>query len=349
MKLRFKNFNPSGPEFQYLEDLATAYWYSEVLFAAIELDLFDLIDKGHQTIDALSMAASCKVEALNRMINVLERLELIHFTGKGWVNSHAARLYLIHESDGYMGNFFLYRKYMKRGWENILEKITTEKALKVNSLSSDDPYEKRTFNYVRAMDEIARRKAEEIEKIMHKKLWQPPILDIGGGAGAVSRRLIREENNTKSLLFDLPEVIQAAVALYPNESDWKGLQPVGGNFIGYEFEEDNRFGVVLLSNFLHIYAEDTARFVLEKSLKMLTDDGLVLIHDYFPDRIGKFSHKGALYDLNMMLNTCEGVCRNSSQIIRWLKANGMTYIETHDLSSDSAIILASMTKLRNVE
>jgi len=349
MNISFKNFNPSGPEFQYLEDLATAYWYSEVLFTSIELDLFDLIEKGHQTIDALSKAASCKVEALNRMTNVLECLELIHFTEKGWVNGHAARLYLIRESDRYMGNFLLYRKYMKQGWEGIREKITDEKALKVNSLSTDDPYEKRTFYYVRAMDEIARRKAEDIEKIMHKSLWQPPILDIGGGAGAVSRRLIRGKNNSESLLFDLPEVIRAAVALYPDDNDWEGLQPFGGNFIGHEFEEGSRFGVVLLSNFLHIYAEDTARFLLEKSLKMLTDDGLVLIHDYFPDRTGKFPHKGAFYDLNMMLNTSEGSCRESSRIILWLKANGMSHIETHDLSSDSTIILASRTKSRNME
>ncbi len=37
--LPFQSADPTRTSFQFLENLATAYWYSESLFAAIELRL----------------------------------------------------------------------------------------------------------------------------------------------------------------------------------------------------------------------------------------------------------------------------------------------------------------------
>jgi hypothetical protein len=42
----FKKNDPAHKDFQYLEDLSTAYWYSTVLFTAIELELFFHMEKG---------------------------------------------------------------------------------------------------------------------------------------------------------------------------------------------------------------------------------------------------------------------------------------------------------------
>jgi predicted metal-binding protein len=47
-QLPFHLADPAHTDFQYLEDLATGYWYSEVLFAALELKLFDILDGFHK-------------------------------------------------------------------------------------------------------------------------------------------------------------------------------------------------------------------------------------------------------------------------------------------------------------
>jgi len=48
----------------------------------------------------------------------------------------------------------------------------------------------------------------------------------------------------------------------------------------------------------------------------------------------------------MMLNTCEGVCHDSSFVVSWLQEMKAEKIEIRDLPSDSSIILASINRER---
>jgi predicted metal-binding protein len=105
----------------------------------------------------------------------------------------------------------------------------------------------------------------------------------------------------------------------------------------------------VLSNFLHAYDTVEARESLHKVLDLLKWDGLVLIHDYFPDRWGRSPHKGALYDLNMMLNTYDGACHEGSEIMGWLRDMGMGRVQIRDLTTDSSIILASRERSEHEE
>ncbi len=80
LKLPFQDADPAKTSFQFLEDLSTAYWFSEVLFAAIELGLFDCIQKDHPTTAELAGLSSCKTDELARLLTALERMELIKQT-----------------------------------------------------------------------------------------------------------------------------------------------------------------------------------------------------------------------------------------------------------------------------
>jgi len=61
MEFPFQDADPAHRNFQYLEDLSTAYWYSEVLFAALELNLFEFLEKGCSGLNTLARTASCRV------------------------------------------------------------------------------------------------------------------------------------------------------------------------------------------------------------------------------------------------------------------------------------------------
>ncbi|SHI06871.1 methyltransferase family protein [Desulfosporosinus lacus] len=55
----FLRYNPHEVGSQYLEDLATGYWFSEVLFTGVELDVFTFLEcRGmttHEIAGALDM------------------------------------------------------------------------------------------------------------------------------------------------------------------------------------------------------------------------------------------------------------------------------------------------------
>lgn len=339
--LPFHKDNPACKSFQYLEDLSTAYWYSEVFFSAIELNIFKIIGKNELQPETIAKASGCRAEGLLRILKVLKRIGLL-IEHKGlWSNSQIASIYLLPENSSYMGDFFLYRRYMQPAWKKITKKIAKDKNIALSKSDQKDDYDLRTFNYVRAMDMLARQKAEEIVNILKKTIWKPPVLDIGGGAGALSRAIIGSYNDKcNAVLLELPEIIRAAKSIYPDSSDWNGIKIIEKDFRKASFEKKNAYGLVILCNFLHAYGSKEAETLLYKAVCLAKQDGMILIHDYFPDRLGKSPHKGAFYDINMMLNTYNGRCHTVAQIKKWLANAGIESVRVVDLETDSSLILA---------
>ena len=340
----FTRPDPARPDFQYLEELATAYWYSEVLFSAIELDLFTHIARGQDTLEKLATSARCHPGELKRLMTALETLALVGRFQDHWFNPPATQTFLVSDGPQYMGEFFLYRKYMRPRFQELTEKTGREEAparTEIRPLFNPDlSYEERNHAYVSAMDTLARQKAVDIARLIQPAGLSGRALDIGGGAGTLLRTLMKETDLSSGLLVDLPEVIDSARRLYPASEDWEGMETRGGDFRSLEL--DPGFDLIILGNFLHAYGPEEARPLLNKALDLLAPEGMLLIHDYFPDRPGAVPQKGALYDLAMMLNTYNGACHTIAQLTHWLGDRGISddQIQVLDLPTDSSILLA---------
>lgn len=335
-----KKDSTSENDFQFLEDMATAYWYSEALFTAIELDIFYYIEHGQNSLKSLAHAIKCRQPELSSLIRVLTCLELILLHRGKYQNSQITRKYLIPGSPDYMGDFLMYRRYLQPQWNKLTKRISCSGQAPKKFLSKDDDYRVRNFYYVRSLNQLAQQKAIEIASLVSGFSWKGPILDIGGGAGALSREIIKNRDTGMAVLFEIPEVIQAAKEIIPRKNKWNRVLPVAGDF-RFNCFKGKSFGMVIMSNFLHTYNAKTARRLLFKAVKLLNRDGIILIHDYFPDRKGRSLCKGALYDLNMMLNTYEGKCHTSLEVENWLEHEHIEKIQpTIDLKTDTSIIIA---------
>lgn len=334
MTFGFKNNDPAQTGFQFLEDISTAYWYSQVLFTALELELFGFIDQGIDTVDGLAKAAACKHAELARLLRATQSIGLIGFHENRFYNTQTAASFLVPGKDTYLGDFFLYRRYMRPNWHHLTARVTGMGREEETKIS----YEEKNFRYVAAMDALVRQKAVEIAELINRENISGTVLDIGGGAGSLVRMLQQKGRFPKALLFDLPEVIDAAHRLYPEADSWTGIRTVGGDFREHALE--GQFDLICLSNFLHAYGAEEARDLFLKSASLLKDNGLVLIHDYFPDRRGAVPQKGALYDLAMMLNTYNGVCHDAETVCVWCREAGFKTIGAKDLSTDTGIIMA---------
>ncbi len=333
--------DPSNTNYQYLEDLACGSWYSEVLFTALELDIFSLLTTGCNDLVTFSRQHDFNPENLQRLLDTLQSLSLIEHENGYWFNSALANQYLVRNSKDNLTDFILYRRYIQDGWRKLTAKIAPHK--KIESLYKDAHYQQRNFYYVRALDQLARQKALEIKNLVNKINWKGPLLDIGGGAGAISRIFLQQHPDLETTLFEIPEVLEAAKSIYAEKSHEQQLHTLCGDFRSYDFSS-NRYGIIILSNFLHAYDRKTSKTLLIKALGLLKHDGLLLIHDYFPDRqTSARKNKGALYDLHMLANTYNGGCETTQTIMSRLRKQGIKKIQIKDLDSDSSLILASNT------
>ncbi len=332
------NGDPSRLDSQYLEDLACASWYSEALFAALELDLFSLLAPGSSDLSAFALQHGFEASGLERLLKALQTLALVEHENGYWFNSQLAGRYLVRGQEGCLIDFLLYRRYIQEGWQQLTAKIAPGHT--ATRLAPDADYQQRNFQYVQALDQLARLKAAEISELIKDLAWQGPILDIGGGAGALSRALLALRPAATATLFEIPEVLEAADQLYGPEA-WHKMRRQGGDFRNHDFGSQ-RFGLIILGNFLHAYDPQTSQELLTKACSLLNPDGLLVIHDYFPDRQpGPAAAKGSLYDLHMLANTYNGGCLPAATLCGWLAAEQLDSIKTVDLASDSSLILAS--------
>jgi predicted metal-binding protein/SAM-dependent methyltransferase len=329
----FKNADPAHHDFQYLEDLSTAYWYSQVLFAALELGIFKFLDQGISTLTDLANAMDCRESELFRLLRAMERMALVGNDRDHWYNAQVSSLFLVPDKEEYMGAFFLYRKYMAPNWEKLFDKVSCRERPEAKAPG----YKERNRSYVKAMDTLVKQKAPEIAGLMAREHVMGPILDVGGGSGSLTRAIQATCPGTEAVLFDLDEVIEAARDIYPDKGSWEGIIPMSGDFRSHEFQQE--FGLILLSNFLHAYGPDEAKELLQRAVSLLKPDGILVIHDYFPDRAGRSPQKGALYDITMMLNTFNGACHPTATIGAWLEELGVAPVETIDLATDTSVMV----------
>lgn len=325
---------------QYLENLATGYWHSEVLFAALELQLFDLIEERPATATELARAGRCHAAPLGRLLAGLEGLGLVRQQRGTWINADISRDYLLSNRPEYLGDFLLYRRYLQHPWRDLVRRVAEDPDAVTAAEFPGESYADRNMHYVRSLDALARRKGEEIFGLLAREPLTGPVLDAGGGAGALCRCAVGTVSPGVAVLVDLPEVLAAARTIYPDPTDWQGIHPVAADIrFSFPFSVTQRFGLVILSNVLHGYDAPEARALLDRAARHIAPGGLLLIHDYFPNAQSAAA-KGALYDLNMMLNTQNGRCHRISIIGDWLSEAGFDRVRIRSLPSDSALILA---------
>ena len=125
-------FDPQGNGPQYIEDIATAYWYSSALFTAMELGVFNELEDGGLAASELAQRLEIEPEACVRFLNALSALGLVKGAGgddwdnmdnNRYFNSSVASECLVKGSQSYQGDSVLWRKNLSRGWEHLRESL----------------------------------------------------------------------------------------------------------------------------------------------------------------------------------------------------------------------------------
>jgi 5-hydroxybenzimidazole methyltransferase len=351
MKLPHHQTDIAAEGFQRLEDLATAYWYSEVLFTALELNIFGLLGDESAAAEELANRAGYEADGLNRFMAALVALGLIVEHEGKFANGPLAAHYLRPGNEAYTGDFLLYRRYLTSHWQRLRDRI--RQGVRANDRPLDETpevFRERTLAYVRAMDLQARIKAAEGVDLLDKVLSRPPVrvLDVGGGAGAWCRALLSRWPEVRPVLFDLPETLAAARQLYANELDWQGIEVISGNILTPHIQGAS-FDLILLSNILHAYGPSEAGAILHYCASCLAPSGLVLIHDYLADLHDVDPVKGTLYDLHMLINTFNGRIYRLEELLAMLREAGLKHVRLRHLHTDTSLLLANQAGMPALE
>jgi len=342
MKLPHQDTDIAGENFQRLEDFATAYWYSEVLFTSLELNIFGILADSPLTVDRIAAKTGCDAGGLSRFLGALVAMGLVIEYEGVYSNGPLASRWLAREDSACLRDFLLYRRYLSSHWQRLGPRI--KGGVRANDRPADEPlerYRERTLAYVRAMDLQARLKSDESLEYLKVMFGSAPrrLLDAGGGAGAWCRALRRLWPGLRSVLFELPDAIWAARKLYPNPESWEGIETVAGSILRPCIGA-GEFDLVLLSNVVHAYGPQEVEEILKHFAACLAPGGTLVVHDYLADMHGVDPVKGALYDLHMLINTYNGRVYKLEEMIGMLNGAGLKDVRFFHLRSDTSLFLA---------
>ncbi|HAP32620.1 MAG TPA: hypothetical protein DCQ14_06180 [Firmicutes bacterium] len=141
-----------------------------------------------------------------------------------------------------------------------------------------------------------------------------------------------------AILLDLPGVLEHTQEMLAQRGLAHKVELCPADILQHWPVEQGRFALVILSNIVHAYAEEEAAHLLNCAKDALRPDGLLLIHDFFPEHRRE---KAALFDLNMFINTYNGKVFSGKWLEEKLAAHGLHSTGLLPLASDTAVIIAA--------
>ncbi|MBZ0158270.1 MAG: DUF2284 domain-containing protein [Alphaproteobacteria bacterium] len=338
-KLSFLNHDPQGDGPQYLEDLATGYWFSQALFTAVESGIFPLLETGGKTAAEIASALGCMPQSLPRFLHALCALGLLHNDGGLYFTTRLSSEYLIPGKQDYQGESILWRRDLIPHWTG-LGKCLKEGGRVDCKPDGEDPADRaeRIRKYIRAMDCVARVKTREILPLFGGALPGGEMLDVGAGSGAVAAGFLEGTPSLRATLMDIPEVLEFTGELMRERGLEERVTLCPANILEEWPVEKGRFSLVLLSNIIHAYSEQELPALLARAAECLEPEGIMVIHDLFFEH---YPEKAALFDLNMFINTYNGRIFSLKAVGEELVRQGLCLLDPVALGTDTALLIAA--------
>jgi 2-polyprenyl-3-methyl-5-hydroxy-6-metoxy-1,4-benzoquinol methylase len=328
---------------QILEDLSTSYWLSEVLYTALELDLFETIENYGQEISVATLAnhLCCSREALSRYLDLLIELGLLSASDHCVCLNELSRTYLLKSSPLYQGHIIRWRQNMAGDWQTLFDVLKCGK--RTNFLEYDDEeLENRRSQYIQAMDNVAKLKASECANLLEN--FSGKILDVGCGSGAMSLAFLGKFPKCQAELLDIEQILPQTRRFVVESPFNDRITYHSANILEKDWHLEHSYDLIILSNILHAYSENEAMHILKTAKELLNHNGQLLIHDFFMEHNPV---KARLSDINMLLNTYNGKVFSAQWVIEQLQALSLFSSDLIPLKTDTAVILASRQEIKN--
>jgi cyclopropane fatty-acyl-phospholipid synthase-like methyltransferase len=150
------------------------------------------------------------------------------------------------------------------------------------------------------------------------------VLDLGGGPGTYSMALARKGRDVT--IMDFPETLKIAKRLIDKAGLRKKVTLLPGDFTRDDM--GNGYDLIFISQILHAYDEEGCTSMLKKCFHALHPGGRVVVQEFTLDETRTSPLQGAIFAINMLVNTPGGRTYTPKEMSGWLKKTGFRDIKT---------------------
>ncbi len=322
-------FDHTPPNPDPVLDLSLSFRNSQMMFAGIELGIFELLAK--VTLPAAEIATQLKlnIDATERLLQGLAMLDLLKQTDAGYTNTPASQAYLTLESPRrFLGYINYSHKVLWKLWENLPDAIREGTHRWKQAFGSDGPIFSSIFR-----SDFARREfimgmhsygmisspqlANAIDLSQHKR-----FVDLGGATGHLVCAVCQRWPHLQGVLFDLPEVVGIATEVISETPVASQVVVQSGDFFADALPEAD---VYALGRIVHDWTEEKIITLLAKIYAALPAGGALLIGEKILDDTKTGPEWSVSQNLNMLLVT-EGKERTVAEYAALLEKAGFSEV-----------------------
>jgi predicted O-methyltransferase YrrM len=350
-----------------LLEMATGFWVSKALMAAVELDIFTKLSGKLLTMHQIQELLDLPNRYAESFIMVLLSLGLLtwkkHETEGSllYMNSGLADTYLVRGKSNYVGDFItMYDKRLYKKWEGLTSAIKSGRFAAESShlthtertpgSTLDDLYNQAMLGkekmkagsqmelemFVRAMygekisDAIALCQVYDFSK--HRKL-----IDLGGGPAVFSIQIVRNFSDISVLVIDTKPVCKIANEYIQRFNVQDRIKTKVLDFIKEDLPKG--YDVIFMSHIVAGMSKRKNLSLLKKVYNSLPKRGTIIINEWLLDDDRTGPTLSALMGLNMVLETTEGKSYSFAEVSEMLTEAGFTDIEKKPISNSPGHVI----------
>ena len=320
------------PDRKALLEMAESFMAACVLGAAAELDLFTLLANQPASAEQITTRINGDRRCTEVLLDAAVSLDLLDKIDGLYSTPQPLIPYLTEDAAETLLPMVRHRMNVLRGWVQLpwMAKagVPFPRQLSIRGILADREA------FVAAMHSVSGPIADDVIT-----RWGPPkfthALDVGGASGSWTLALLRAMPEARATLFDLPDAVeQARERIGPTEFKDRVTLTVG-DF--YRDELPSGVDLAFVSAIVHQHSREHNRELFRKIHRALAPGGTIAIRDVIMDTDHTSPQFGALFAVNMIVNTDTGTTFSFEELAEDLQTAGFVNpqlaLKAEDMSS----------------
>ena len=316
-----------------VSNIAFGFMASKALFAGLHLDVFSHLGDGPKSNKELAEKTGVPLNRVNTLMTALASVGLVEGDGDNlYINSPGAKAFLSRSSKYDFGDYLRYQidqqMYPFLGQLNeVLDGSLDADAVDSYQHWMSDPDQASLYSNAQHAGSLGPGKtiARTVD-LKHAKT----LLDVGGGTGAMTIRLLQANPELTSTIIDFPNVSQIGWSFISDAEMVDRVRYIPGNALEVEWPKE--LDAILMSYlFSGVPGTEVPRLV-QYAFDCLAPGGTFMVHDFMVTDDRQGPAMAALWQLQHMAFTPDA----HSVTAGWLKEE-MAKVGFVDIEDDQTI------------
>jgi len=311
---------------QEIVELASAFYGSAVLFAALEHNVFAAVEKSGDLADIVK-ETGCSERGLRLLLDACVAEGLLTKDGCSYCNTPAGKAALIPGGPADLSKAIRYNRDVYPAWGNLATFVSTGKPAERPEIHLGEDAA-RTKAFAAAMFGRAMGIGRSIVPLLHLHLTPTPkILDLAGGPAAYAILMCQACPGATCVTVDLPAISAEAKNYVAQFGLSDRIECRAGDYHTDEYEAES-YDVVTIFGALHQESPAAIVDILKRARRALKKGGRLLVLDVMSDATHTAPKFSALFAVNMALTTENGWVFSDEELKGWMREAGFDPGET---------------------